>query len=775
MGQKYDKKKKKNVRIEIITCLSVVMIFLLTIGISICNYLWDGELYAVQTMFSSIVAVIAITSVLLIQSSEITSEKKTGIYFVICFLAMYLLAQTNQLNAAYHSEEAIFNYHPNTCDRHGYLINGTVFEIQEEDAYVASDDFSVKYLDNINLVFSKPTEAPMVLTIWYKKHNDTEYLDKHSVSIKLSSETSDITLPIHKKNVEGLKFALRGKVGTTFTVGQFKINSKYQNRIQTVLMRVAVWRFFVGLLILSIILMPINGKIPEVFSQNKVLRILSFAGIPVTIFFAFFAVLIRSMVKWLQANVGTIDFSIIVLQLKSPLNGTDSAIIQSIIRKGILPAVIAVLLGFIVFLVIRKCLIISQNLPREKTPEWYKFVAMLIAIAFFAGTLNEKGAETGMWEYLEHLKQVSTFYEDYYVNPNDVAITFPKEKRNLIFIYLESMENTFSDVESGGVMEQNLIPNLTRIADKRISFTNKADGSLGGAYCLKNTEFTIGGIVASTAGMHLEIENTGANYGTLLPNMTNLGDILKEQGYNQVFLCGTEGEFAGRDTYFATHGNYKIEDYNSAKKEGYIDLGYKEFWGHEDLILYERAKDQLTELASKDEPFNLTMLTLDSHFPSGYHCKICEKKYNTQYQNALACSDKQLGDFFGWIKEQPFFENTTIVIVGDHTSMVAEGEQIWKTLPDDYDRTVYNAFCNSVYETNTNGKSLKNINQNGRLFSTMDIFPTTLAALGADIEDNRLGLGTNLFSEIPTLMEELGQDYINDELGKNNRMYHEFY
>ena len=39
------------------------------------------------------------------------------------------------------------------------------------------------------------------------------------------------------------------------------------------------------------------------------------------------------------------------------------------------------------------------------------------------------------------------------------------------------------------------------------------------------------------------------------------------------------------------------------------------------------------------------------------------------------------------------------------------------------------------------------VNNMKRTYTTMDNFPTTLAAMGVKIEGNRLGLGTNLFSE----------------------------
>ena len=51
-----------------------------------------------------------------------------------------------------------------------------------------------------------------------------------------------------------------------------------------------------------------------------------------------------------------------------------------------------------------------------------------------------------------------------------------------------------------------------------------------------------------------------------------------------------------------------------------------------------------------------------------------------------------------------------------------------------------------------------------RDYSTLDLFPTTIAALGADIEGDKLGLGVNLFSGKETLLEELGKSELRDKL-----------
>ncbi len=78
------------------------------------------------------------------------------------------------------------------------------------------------------------------------------------------------------------------------------------------------------------------------------------------------------------------------------------------------------------------------------------------------------------------------------------------------------------------------------------------------------------------------------------------------------------------------------------------------------------------------------------------------------------------------------------------------------------DRKVYNVFINSL------GKP---VNTTNREFLSFDLFPTTLASIGVKIENNRLGLGTNLFSESETLAEKYGTEYVNLQLAKKSVYY----
>ena len=74
------------------------------------------------------------------------------------------------------------------------------------------------------------------------------------------------------------------------------------------------------------------------------------------------------------------------------------------------------------------------------------------------------------------------------------------------------------------------------------------------------------------------------------------------------------------------------------------------------------------------------------------------------------------------------------------------------------------------------GGSLNDLDQLGseeknRLFTTLDLFPTTLAAMGVEIEGERLGLGTNLFSGEKTLPEKYGYEKMFEELKKKSLFY----
>jgi phosphoglycerol transferase len=239
---------------------------------------------------------------------------------------------------------------------------------------------------------------------------------------------------------------------------------------------------------------------------------------------------------------------------------------------------------------------------------------------------------------------------------------------------------------------------------------------------------------------------------------------LDEAGYRTSFMCGSDANFGGRKTYYTTHGTDRIYDIYTARKDGIVPGDYFVWWGMEDKHLFEYARQELTELGRSDEPFAFTMLTVDTHHIGGYQCTYCTDEFEETYEQSISCSSRQVLEFVNWLKEQPFYENTTVVITGDHLSM--DNGYFQRNVDPAYQRMVYNCILNSA----TPADNTKN-----REYCAVDLFPTTLAALGCTIEGDRLGLGVNLFSKLPTLSELWGYHRFNSELSKASDYYSEHF
>lgn len=370
--------------------------------------------------------------------------------------------------------------------------------------------------------------------------------------------------------------------------------------------------------------------------------------------------------------------------------------------------------------------------------------------------------------YVYALTQSTDLYEKHYVDPATATLHFPAKKRNLIYIYLESVENTVLSRANGGQMEQSRMPELEQIALNNLSFSHR-DKGLGGALPASGTTWTVGGLTATSAGVPLKDggllgrdRNSLGDFRHFMPGAVTLGQLLERAGYNQSFIMGSDAAFGGRDKLLKQHGNYTIIDYPSQQNAGKVPRDYKVWWGYEDKKLFQFAKEEAARLATSDKPFNLQLLTVDTHFTDGWMDESCPKPFADQYSNVHACSSGQVAAFIQWLQQQPFYDNTTVVITGDHLGM--QTDYYHRHIIDDgYRRTIFNTILNPAQQPQRH---------TNRLFSSFDMYPTTLAAMGVRIDGERLGLGVNLFSDKQTLVEQFGSiDALNAELDKRSSFY----
>ncbi len=488
----------------------------------------------------------------------------------------------------------------------------------------------------------------------------------------------------------------------------------------------------------------------------------------------FLSLLLYTSSAWLINVFGPVSIDQLLYTMQT-LSGTNTDQVFTFIDKPLIISVVST------YLFVRLVHFFSSYTLRfgrttgkreaGKERKWIKrFLVPAAVFTLFAGSVLLSINNVGFAQIKLYFEK-SALFEKEYVDAKDVSITFPEQKRNLIYIFVESLEGSYTSTDRGGTQEHDLLEELTELIDEGgINFSNT--DQVGGAYQVPGTDYTAAGIVSQTSGVPLKAPTSDKNnFGdedsysdgeSFLPGITSLGDILNEQGYNQTFVMGSDASFGGRRTYLEQHGNYNILDYPKSIELGLLPVGYAKWWGFEDEKLFTFAKDEATKLSEQGEPFNLTMLTADTHFPDGF----IENKptpYDSQYANVISYTSKQVADFVNWCKEQPFYENTTIVITGDHLTM---DQKFTEEYLNGYARTIFNLYINSPIEAEESRRT-------NREFASFDLFPTTLASLGANILGERIGIGTNLFSDRETVVETNTLQSVRDQLSQQSDFYND--
>lgn len=358
---------------------------------------------------------------------------------------------------------------------------------------------------------------------------------------------------------------------------------------------------------------------------------------------------------------------------------------------------------------------------------------------------------SGYIHYVIYTNTTSTLYEDHYVSVDKIDVKFPEKKRNLILIYLESFENNFSEEKH---YQKNLIPNLSKLQQEG-EFSKKH-------HSLYGSDYSIAAIVASQCGIPLrfiqERDIWSSKY--FLPQANCFAEVLKKEGYQTTIIKAADITFTNANVFAKTHG------YNEAmgvdeilatipQKEHASHIGT--FEGVKDKTLLDFAKQKLASF-DKDKPFMLTLFSLDTHTPGYFYDNTCTREFN-DIRDIFMCSDQTISEFIYWLKESPYWKNTTVVIIGDHLlpSRI-------KTIGFPQ-KGIYNVFLNLP-------EGLK-IDKN-KDFSSYDIAPTLLESLNIKLNPRALGLGRSIFADDDTLVKKLGANNFKILLRKKSEIYNKF-
>lgn len=278
-----------------------------------------------------------------------------------------------------------------------------------------------------------------------------------------------------------------------------------------------------------------------------------------TLFVVFFgvAVWLIATAVWEARMWNNLTFDEIVNQLATSMEGTGAGMIRDYLRCCVAPGVLALAAAL--------CVVVF-GLRRRDWGKGFRVGAALSG-AVTLGMLVYAFVMLDVGGYLLASNQSSDYIQEHYVDPDQVQLTFPEKKKNLVYIWLESMESTFAEEDQGGAFPRCPIPELVALGEENLSFTGDR-GGVNGGYVPVGTTWTAGALFAQTTGLPLKIPidaNAMDTQKNFFPGITALGDILAENGYQQGFLIGSDATFGGRRNFFTQHGDYEIP---TASKRG---------------------------------------------------------------------------------------------------------------------------------------------------------------------------------------------------------------
>lgn len=353
--------------------------------------------------------------------------------------------------------------------------------------------------------------------------------------------------------------------------------------------------------------------------------------------------------------------------------------------------------------------------------------------------------------YYYYQNTTGTLYEKYYKAPVITAADFPVQKRNLLLLYLESVENNFADASLYG---KNLLP--------RLSETARNNPRFDGYNFLYGTNYTKAALVAGHCGIPYRSPTpTMETVNSHLKNIRCLSDILADNGYETWFAKSADHSFAYTDIFYQLHSYRNIIDrtvLTAGMSPTEIEKNKSSYNGLSDKLLLNHIS-ALFSTQKVREPFLMTVFTVDTHAPGTVLPYNCPKIFGDIRDNIL-CTDNNVAEFITEFQKTPYWQNTTVVIVGDHPMFKALQTQQRKK----YRRGIYNVFLNLPNGLSYNPR---------KEFTALDLAPTYLELLGIKLPEHAFGLGRSLFSDVPSLIS-LPETRLETAVKQKSKIYDTF-
>lgn len=455
----------------------------------------------------------------------------------------------------------------------------------------------------------------------------------------------------------------------------------------------------------------------KTYSKRRTLGVVGYTAAALFLFTGF---LLSTSAEWIYAHFGII--SIAQLTEHAPTDGNleniPSGFVYSFAAQVILLSFALTLGTFAFIYAIKK---ITKHSKRPRISFLPGIATTLITVPVLALSGVSFASTVGLSDYLE-TRNSDIKMDDYYQKP-ELIKPLPADK-NIILIYLESMDDAFGDPDLIG---ENALTSLQEVTKDWKSLDRLSHYPSGG--------WTMPGIVSTHCGLPKRPpESEDIFFGGALC----LGDFLHDAGYKSVWMGGADETFEDKGLFLESHGYDEVLMRSHWEELG-EDVDTREVWGISDKRLFELAKDEVIKLRDEGEPFNLSLLTVDDHDPI-YQWPYCPTTSDNATINAVRCQSDIVADFITFLKDNGFMENSIVVVMGDH-SLHAEAKEapdyMGKLSPDDRQNVpVFNRFY-----------SPEPFEFTRTVDNQIHLYPTLLELLGGELKDGRAGLGVSMVGD----------------------------
>ncbi|MFC4404218.1 LTA synthase family protein [Gracilibacillus xinjiangensis] len=306
------------------------------------------------------------------------------------------------------------------------------------------------------------------------------------------------------------------------------------------------------------------------------------------------------------------------------------------------------------------------------------------------------------------------------------------KNKNVIFISLESLQTFVINNTMNG---EEVTPFLNDLIEDSYYFDNFYHQTEQG----------------KTSDSEFIIENSlypsprGAVYFTHAQNdYHSLPEIIGNEGYFSSVFHANNKSFWNRDVMYENIGYDKFFDVNAYEVTEENSVG----WGLKDKDFFRQS---MKYLQSMEQPFYAKFITLTNHYPFELDEEDATiEKYDSNsntlnsYFQTVRYMDESVEEFFDYLKESGLYEDSIIVLMGDHYGISDFHKKAMSTyLEKEYTDYLHVQLQRVPFYIHIPGQEGEVIS---KIAGQVDVKPTLLHLLGID-DSNDLSFGTNLFAD----------------------------